>query len=48
VHLSGTIDAPRQDLSPRIMAAIKDDPGAALGLFFRRLGVWLKETFDSD
>jgi hypothetical protein len=48
VHLSGTLDAPRQDLSPRIMAAIKDDPGAALGLFFRQLGVWLKGAFGGD
>jgi len=30
------------------MAAIKDDPGAALGLFFRQLGVWLKGAFGSD
>jgi hypothetical protein len=48
VHLSGTLDAPRQDLSPRIMAAIKDDPGAALRLFFRELGVWLKGAFGGD
>lgn len=48
VRLSGTLDAPRQDLSPRIIAAIKDDSGAALGLFFRQLGVWLKGAFGSD
>lgn len=48
VHLSGTIDTPRQDLSPRIMAAIKNDPGAALGLFFRQLGAWLKDAFGGE
>lgn len=48
VHLSGTLDAPRQDLSPRIMAAIKSDPGAALGLFFRQLGVWLEGIGGDD
>jgi hypothetical protein len=48
VHLSGTLNAPRQDLSPRILAAIKDDPGAALGLFFRQLGAWLKGVSGGD
>lgn len=33
VHLSGTLDAPQQDLSPLIMEAVKDEPGAAVGLY---------------
>ena len=38
VHLSGTIDAPKEDLSPRIVDALKESPGAALGILFR--AVW--------
>lgn len=45
VHLSGTLEAPRQDLSPRIMEAIKADPAAALKLFLRQVGDWLERTF---
>jgi hypothetical protein len=45
VHLSGTLDAPQQDLSPRIMEAIKSDPGQALKLFLRQFGEWLEGTF---
>jgi hypothetical protein len=45
VHLSGTIDKPEQDLSPRIIDALKESPGAFLGLVFRLLGDWLKDAF---
>lgn len=45
VHLSGTIDKPEQDLSPRIIEALKESPGAFLGLVFRQLGDWLKNVF---
>lgn len=45
VHLSGTIDQPEQDLSPRVIEALKESPGAFLGLTFRLIGDWLKETF---
>ena len=45
VHLAGTLDAPQQDLSPRIMEAIKSDPGTALKLFFRQFGEWLDGAF---
>jgi hypothetical protein len=47
VHLSGTTDAPRQDLSPRIMEVLKENPGAALGLLLRQFGEWLKNIFGS-
>ena len=46
VHLSGTTDAPQQDLSPRIMELLKENPGAALGLLLRQFGEWLKNAFD--
>ncbi len=46
VHLSGTIDSPQQDLSPRIVDALKESPGAALGVLFRGLGEWLKGVFE--
>jgi hypothetical protein len=45
VHLSGTIDEPRQDLSQRIIELFKESPGAYLGLLFRQFGDWLKKTF---
>lgn len=46
VQLSGTLDAPQQDLSPRIMEAIKSEPGASIGAFFRQLGEWMESAFD--
>jgi hypothetical protein len=45
VHLSGTIDEPGQDLSPRIIELFKESPGAYLGLFFRQFEGWLKKAF---
>lgn len=45
VHLSGTIDEPRQDLSQRIIELFKESPGAYLNLMFRQFGDWLKKTF---
>jgi hypothetical protein len=48
VHLSGTIDEPRQDLSPRIVELFRESPGAYLGLLFRQLEAWLKKVFDAD
>jgi len=48
VHLSGTIDEPRQDLSQRIIELFKESPGAYLGLLFRQFGKWLKKTFGGE
>jgi hypothetical protein len=48
VHLSGTIDAPRQDLSERIMEALKAHPTAALTLFLRQIGAALRHAFGQD
>ena len=48
VHLSGTIDEPGQDLSPRIIELFKESPGAYLGLLFRQFGDWLKKAFGGD
>jgi hypothetical protein len=48
VHLSGTIDKPRQDLSQRIIELFKESPGAYLGLLFRQFGEWLKKTFGGE
>jgi hypothetical protein len=44
VHLSGTIKSPQQDLSPRIVEAIKESPTAALTILFRQFGEWLKNA----
>jgi hypothetical protein len=43
VHLSGTVDDPKQDLSPRIAEVLKESPGAYLKLLFRQFGAWLKK-----
>ena len=48
VHLSGTIEQPGQDLSPRIIEALKESPGDFLALVFRFLGDWLKSTFGGE
>jgi hypothetical protein len=48
VHLSGTVDEPRQDLSERIIELFKESPGAYLSLMFRQFGDWLKKTFGGD
>jgi len=48
VHLSGTIDEPRQDLSQRVIGLFKESPGAYLGLLFRQFGDWLKKAFGGD
>jgi hypothetical protein len=40
VHLSGTLESPQQDLSPRLVNALKDSPGALLGAAFRALDAW--------
>lgn len=45
VHLSGTTEQLQQDLSPRIIDALKESPGAFLGLVIRQFGDWLRETF---
>jgi hypothetical protein len=43
VHLSGTLESPQQDLSPRLVRALTDSPGALLGAAFRALGAWLHD-----
>jgi len=48
VHLSGTIDHPQQDLSPRIIELFKESPAAYLQLLFRQLEEWLKKTLGGD
>ena len=48
VHLSGTIEEPKQDLSPRIIELFKESPGAYLGLLFRQFEAWLKGVFGGD
>jgi hypothetical protein len=48
VHLSGTIDKPEQDISPRIIDALKESPGAFLGVVFRQFGDWLRHAFGGE
>jgi hypothetical protein len=42
VHLSGTLDAPKQDLSPRLLGALKESPGALFSAALRELSAWLQ------
>jgi len=46
VHLSGTIQRPSQDLSPRVIDALKESPTALLGALLRQLSEWSKNLFD--
>lgn len=48
VHLSGTIDDPGQDLSPRIIELFKQSPGAYLRLLFRQFEEWLEKGIGGD
>jgi hypothetical protein len=48
MHLSGTIDEPKQDLSPRIVELLKRSPGAYFGVLFRQFEAWLKNVFGGD
>ena len=43
VHLSGTLDNPQQDFSPRLLSALNERPGALLGVMFRAVGTWLRQ-----
>ncbi len=42
MHLSGTLEAPQQDLSPRLLAALKESPSALLGAALRSFSAWLR------
>ena len=42
VHLAGTLENPQQDLSPRIMEALKGSPSALLAAALRQFGAWLR------
>ena len=43
VNLGGTVQNPKEDLSPRIAELLKKSPGAAVGIFFRKLGEWFEK-----
>ena len=44
VNLAGSLQNPQEDLSPRVAELLKKSPGAAIGIFFRRMGEWFEET----
>jgi len=48
VRLSGTIDDPKQDLSPSIIELFKESPGAHLQLLIREFEDWLSRTFGGN
>jgi hypothetical protein len=43
VHVSGSLQSPQNDLSPRLLAALKGSPGTLVGAALRGLGAWLRE-----
>ena len=44
VNLAGTVQQPREDLSPRVAELIKKSPAAAMGIFFRQMGEWFEKN----
>jgi hypothetical protein len=42
IHLSGTMESPQQDLSPRLVEALKGSPWSFLGAALREFGAWLR------
>jgi hypothetical protein len=44
VNLSGTVQRPQEDLSPRVAALLRKSPGAAIGIFFRQIGEWFEKN----
>lgn len=48
VRVSGTPQKPENDLGPRLARALRRDPAAAAGLFFRGAGEWLEQTFGEE
>ena len=44
VNLAGTVQRPREDLSRRVAELLKKSPGAAVGIFMRRMGEWFEKT----
>ena len=43
VHLSGTLQNPQQDLSPRVLEVLQKSPGALIGAALRAFDVWLQQ-----
>lgn len=48
VEISGTLQNPQNDLTPRIADALKRSPAESTGLFFRQIGEWFQQTFGGD
>ena len=44
VNLAGSLQDPKEDLSPRVGELLKKSPGAAIGIFFRRVRAWFEEA----
>jgi len=44
IMLAGSLQKPQEDLSPRVAALLKKSPGAAIGIFIRRMGEWFEKT----
>jgi hypothetical protein len=42
VHLSGTLQNPKQDLSPRLVQNLEGSPSALIGAALRQFGLWLE------
>jgi len=44
VNLAGTVQDPKEDLSPRVAQLLKESPGTAIGIFIRQMGEWFERT----
>ena len=44
VNLAGTVQQPREDLSPRVAELLRKSPAAAIGIFFRQMGEWFEKN----
>jgi hypothetical protein len=48
VRLSGTLQNPTEDLTPRLAQALKQDPAAAAKMFLRGAGQWIENKLKGE
>ena len=48
VNISGTLQEPQNDLTPRLAETLKRSPAESAGLFFRQIGEWFQQTLGKD
>jgi hypothetical protein len=48
VNVGGTLEDPKEDLTPRIADLLKKSPGAAIGILIRRVGEWFGKALGEN